>query len=178
MANLEVNLKGGFMICNEKDAPIVLQKSYLFQNFGSSELDVIANIAKCRAYEAGETIFHQGESADNFYIIGYGTVGLEVNDNEDYESYPVVLASGDTFAESHFHLREQHLATAIAKERSEIFSISYDALTEFLWNNPIAELKFTKSLAIHLGRYCHHLIEGMMGHKVRLFVNEGISSFV
>ena len=113
-----------------------------------------------------------------FNIIRYGTLGLEVNNNEDYDSYPVVLGSGDTIAESHFHLREQHLATGIDKERSELFSISYDELSEFLGNNPATELKFTRVLAIHLSRYCHHLIKGMMGHKVRLYVNEGISSFV
>jgi hypothetical protein len=87
MANLEINLKGHFMICHEKDAPIVLQNSYLFQNFGSSELEAIANVAKRRFYEAGEIIFHEGD-------------------------------------------------TAIPKERLEIFSISYDARSKNLGNNP------------------------------------------
>lgn len=166
------------MICNKDHAPVTLKKSYLFQNFGSSELETVIELAQCKKFEAGETIFHQGSAAEAFYIIGYGTVGLEVNDNEDYKSPPVVLGTGDTFGESHYHLREQHLATAIAKESSEIFIIPYDELSIILGNNPTAELKFTKALALHLGRYCHHLIEGMMDHHVRLFVNEGISSFV
>jgi CRP-like cAMP-binding protein len=166
------------MICNKQEAPSAIQRSYLFRNFGNSELEPIKNLASCRIYEAGEIIFEEGSGAESFFIIGYGTVGLEINTHEEFGSHPVLLGTGETFGESHYHLREQHLATAKARERSEIYEISYDGLSEILGNNPTAELKLTKALALHLGRYCHHLIEGMMDHKARLYVNEGISSFV
>lgn len=166
------------MHCNEDSAPNVIQKSYLFQNFIGSDLTSIVELSTCKVYESGETIFDQGSLATSLFIISYGTVALEINPYEKFQSYPVILSTADTFGESHYHLREKHLGSARTREISEIYEISYDKLSEFLENNPTADLKFTKALAFHLGKYCHHLLEGMMGHRSRIYVNEGLSSFI
>lgn len=155
-----------------------LKNSYLFQNFDDAQLNEIVNITDCRIYEAGERIFQQNSEAKSLFVIGHGTVAIEINDDEDFESPPVLLGSGATFGESHFHLREKRLGSAMIKERTEIYEIDYQRLSAFFEDSPNADLKFTKALALHLGRYCHHLIEGMMEKKAKIFVNEGITSFV
>lgn len=166
------------MKLNRENAGEVIGSSYLFNTFNQTDLFSIVEMATCRMYEPGEVIFEQGANAVSLFIISYGSVGLKINDYEDYESHPVILATGETFGESHYHLREKRIGSATARERTEIYEIRYDKLSHFLELIPSLELKFTKALALHLGSYCHHLMEGMMNYRRRLFVNEGISSFV
>lgn len=166
------------MHCDEKNSLNFIRKSYLFRNLPETTLNALVSISKCKFYESGQTIFDQGSEANSLYIIGYGTVSLEMNAHEDYQSHPVLLGSGETFGEAHFHLREKRIGAAKAREYSEIYEISYNSLSRVLEADPASEIIFTRALALHLGRYCHHLMEGMMDHKVRIFLNEGISSFI
>ncbi len=166
------------MKCKEEISPEIVKKSYLFSDFDHDELSPIVDFTKCNLYEAGEVVFNQGDQAKSLFIIFYGTVGLEVNDYEDYESAPVLLGSEQTFGESHFYLNEKRVGAAKTREKSEIYEIDYRELKDYLEKRPHLELKFARRLSKDLGRHCHFLLEGMMKRKERIQVNSGVSAFI
>lgn len=56
----------------------LLAEHPFFQDFDADALALMAGCARNERFEAGQTIFSQGEQADRFYIIRHGQVSLEI----------------------------------------------------------------------------------------------------
>lgn len=50
----------------------------LFAGFGEEQTRLLAGCARNHRFEAGEYLFREGESADEFFLIRHGKVALEV----------------------------------------------------------------------------------------------------
>ena len=58
----------------------IIREHRFFAGMAPKQLQFIAGCASNVTFEAGETIFHGGESADYFYIIRHGVVTVEARD--------------------------------------------------------------------------------------------------
>lgn len=56
----------------------LLAEHPFFQGFDADALALMAGCAKNERFDAGETIFKQGEAADKFYIVRHGEVSVEI----------------------------------------------------------------------------------------------------
>ena len=57
----------------------VLAKHPFFADLDSETLDLVAGCAENVSYPAGEYLFRQSEPADQFYIIRFGKISVEIN---------------------------------------------------------------------------------------------------
>lgn len=57
---------------------VILKEQKIFEGLREEDHKLIAGCAFNTHFEANQYIFREGENADTFYIIRYGTVGLEL----------------------------------------------------------------------------------------------------
>lgn len=57
----------------------ILKEHAFFKNLDQKTIALIAGCGKNEAYQPGEMIAHEGESADHFYIIREGNVAIQLH---------------------------------------------------------------------------------------------------
>lgn len=55
----------------------VLQSCEFFESLGPEDIDRVASICTEEAYEAGESVFQQGDYGESLYVIASGQIALE-----------------------------------------------------------------------------------------------------
>ena len=63
---------------NVKNLEALLEEHAFFSDFNSQDLKLIAGCSSNVKFSAGEQIFREGEAADQFYVLRYGRVAVEV----------------------------------------------------------------------------------------------------
>jgi CRP/FNR family cyclic AMP-dependent transcriptional regulator len=56
----------------------ILGEHPFFAGFAAEHLRLVAGCARNRRFDTGQYLFHEGESADEFYLIRHGRVALEI----------------------------------------------------------------------------------------------------
>lgn len=56
----------------------ILEEHPFFHGFNPEQKQLIAGCARNRRFDAGQYLFHEGEAADEFYLIRHGRVALEI----------------------------------------------------------------------------------------------------
>lgn len=145
----------------------VLRKSPLFNGWKESDLSTLEEFSKSRGLSAGETLFHEGEEADSFYIIVSGTMQVKKNTRNGNEEALTTLGTGTFFGElSMFHKEtatEKRSATAHAMETSKLLEVPYQDFETFLEKSPDAARHFYKNIAIHLASRIRQTSEDLAG---------------
>ncbi len=94
--------QSGFEIHDEGTRAVVLptrlQQIPLLAEWNESSLGTIASQFKSQFYAPGQTIFHQGDPGETFYIVVKGRVEVVVPDGAD-ERQLAILEDGDFFGE-------------------------------------------------------------------------------
>ncbi len=73
----------------------VLEEHPFFQDIGSHYVHQIAEHATTMTFEPGRLIFHQGEPANQFYIVSQGHVALEIYSPEHGPIRLMTVGAGD-----------------------------------------------------------------------------------
>lgn len=98
----------------------VLAQHPFFEGVASDTIGSIASIATSITFAPGHLIFHQGEPADRLFLIGYGSVALEVYQSGRGPIQLMTLGAGDVlgwswlFPPYFWHLDARALATTRA----------------------------------------------------------------
>jgi CRP/FNR family cyclic AMP-dependent transcriptional regulator len=71
----------------------------ILASLGEEELRQVAAAARSRAFERGEILFHEGDTAEALYILRSGIVKLTLIGMDGEESVLKVLGPGDTLGE-------------------------------------------------------------------------------
>ena len=118
-----------------------LSKFPIFEGLTDDELEKIAVLCREEVYEAGETIFEEGEAADCVYLVEEGEVVLEMElELQPYASPRQatieVLTKGEVFGWT--ALVEPYIRTLSAKcmERAEVIVIEGSDLLDSLDSEP------------------------------------------
>jgi len=103
-----------------------------FSGFDPSHLAQIAGCATTKRFNAGDFVFHEGQPADNFYIIHQGKIALQIH---DWQPIPVsTIRDGEVLGWSWF-------------------------LPPYRWHFDAQALTFTRALALDgkcLREKCEH----------------------
>lgn len=126
-----------------------LNNLYLFRGLPNSDLSKVQEIAELESYAKGEQIFRQGEDADSFFVIQYGAVSIDLDD-EDGEGERVEVSTygtGSHFGEMAFLDNEPRSANATAATDSDIIRISYASMSKLLESDPQISIHVYRELA-------------------------------
>ena len=112
----------------------------LFKGLEQSEISIIANICQVKNYEAGESVYQQGDFGEYLYIIAEGHVVLERTMNIGSRQGQVVLATlgkGRVFGCWGTLLDEPHvmMLTTFCQKPSKIILLKGAELRELMLSN-------------------------------------------
>jgi CRP-like cAMP-binding protein len=134
------------MESNEK----ILKKIYLFSNFDDAELEKISEIAQLVTLPQGESIFREGNDANSFYVVKFGTLKILANTESGDDVNITTISVGDHFGELPFFDGEKRAASVESLEKSDLLEIPYGDLKKVLDSNPGMQIKFYRSVALYL----------------------------
>jgi CRP-like cAMP-binding protein len=114
-----------------------LRSVALFQGLGGSDLDRILGISESVLFEAGETVFEEGERGHHFYIIVRGEVELRKKSGSGQKRL-AVLREGQAFGEMALLNQTPRSASAHALVDTYVLSISRAAFGPILGGDTLA----------------------------------------
>ncbi|WP_439133956.1 cyclic nucleotide-binding domain-containing protein [Pseudomaricurvus sp.] len=147
----------------EKVLPI-LDKISIFGGLTESQLYQIFKRLKLVHYQAGETIFEEGDSASYIYIVETGKVDL-VFDVGGQPRLKAELVPGTCFGETSVIGIQPHSATTIAMEKTDLLVLSGEALDEMYQSDK----ELFSMLILNIAREsCRRLCK--TNHKLRSYL--------
>jgi len=81
-------------------------------------VELLRRSGEAEQFEAGQTVFSQGDAADRMYVVSSGTVALSIGDR-----VVEVVGPGGLFGEMALIDREPRSATAVAESDCELVGI-------------------------------------------------------
>lgn len=102
-------------------------------------------------FKKGEVIYTQGAHGDELYLIRSGTVRVSMNIH-DKNIYHYTFGRGDFFGEASFFDNSTRLTEAVARENTEIFSLSRKDFESFADEHPRCASNLLEGLASVLAR--------------------------
>jgi len=130
----------------------ILRECPLFRSLNEIELSEIAALCHEESYEAQQTIFTQGESAERFYVISEGTVALIRSANIGDAVIPVritteLVKSGEICGWSALFSSHVYTASAICQTPTRVIAIAGPRLRPMLAQFSSLSYKVTRNLA-------------------------------
>ncbi|RJX33960.1 MAG: cyclic nucleotide-binding domain-containing protein [Desulfarculus sp.] len=122
----------------------------LFQGLGSDFMGQVSEAAQERELPAGQVVFEQGQSADNFYILVEGGVELSIEQEGSIHfslSTPGAVFGWSALVEPHTYTASAHCYTA-----SKVLEIDRTRLEHILEKYPREALLVMKRLAGVVGQ--------------------------
>jgi predicted N-acetyltransferase YhbS len=120
----------------------------LFQGMNAEQATRLAGVCRVQAYEEGESIFRESETADCLYIVLEGRVGITCGT-------PAVsigtVGKGETFGEVSLLAQKPHSATAVAECRTEAAVLTHLNLADLIRRRPDIGVIIYRNLALGLG---------------------------
>lgn len=116
-----------------EDTRALLKNTTIFARLSNRELDSIDRIMYRRYYEAGETVFQQGDPGIGMYIIQFGSISIV---QMPAEHKLAELHAGDFFGEIALLNETPRSAAAIAKTDCTLLCVSQPDLLGLFDRNP------------------------------------------
>ena len=128
----------------------VLQRTGLFAGLDASDIEMLAEKADYVSFDAGTTLFHQGDPADRFFILLDGRVGLYLDRVEEMECLARIVRPGETFAEACICGQGVFPVTAKVRRQSSVVAIPRANLLSLIERHPHLLLKMLSEISIRL----------------------------
>ncbi|MBW3565802.1 MAG: Crp/Fnr family transcriptional regulator [Acidobacteria bacterium] len=107
----------------------------LFSDLGAEELKAVANLARSRSFDRGQTVVHADELGDTFCLILSGKVKVAITSADGKEIILSMLGKGEFFGEMAILEGEPRSAAVVAMEPLEIITIHKDDFLALLERN-------------------------------------------
>ena len=114
----------------------LLAEHPFFEGVGADELAALADIGTEVRFAAGEVIFREGATADRFFLLRSGRVGLEIHALGRPPHLVTTLASGDVLGASWLFPPHQWQFEAIALDETAAVALDAAALRRHLDADP------------------------------------------
>lgn len=109
----------------------VISRSPLFEMLSDQELEHIANLSKTRHFEAGQTVFEEGELGSGLYVITRGEVEVFRRFEGGEQRAIAVFGPPEFFGEMSLIDIEYRSATVRARTEAEMLHLTAEDLTDF-----------------------------------------------
>ena len=115
---------------------MVIKSLPLFEKMADDELDRLIAYASSRLVSQGETIFEQGQPAENFFLLLHGRLKVTQVTPDGQQIIVRVVHPGDLFGFAKALQREDYPGTAMAAAESLTLSWPTDLWPTFVEHNP------------------------------------------
>ncbi|NOU93763.1 ATP-binding cassette domain-containing protein [Paenibacillus sp. LMG 31456] len=105
-----------------------------FQGIEQGALDQISRLFVAEKFEAGTTVFEQGDQGDTFYLIARGRVEIVKSSDSGERSRVAVLEDGDHFGEIALMQHIPRTASVVTLTPCLLLSLSYDHFHPLMMN--------------------------------------------
>ncbi len=139
---------------NDIEIANALQTFYYFESLTLDQLKAISSIVQTHQYDAGESVFSEGQKALSFYLVLSGQVQVYKISKEGKEIVLHLVGPGESFAEFPFFTEmETYPANAICLQPSLILAINGATFREVARQNPDIMFRITAQLAKRLKEF-------------------------
>lgn len=131
----------------------IIKENYMFRELTPDELGKIDAIAQEKTYEAGQSVFKEGDQASHLYILEEGRVLLEMRIAPYPERSPSpsavidVVSKGEVFGWSALVPPNVFTLSASTADKCRIVAIDGAKLYELMEFNPLMGYEIVKRLA-------------------------------
>jgi CRP/FNR family transcriptional regulator, cyclic AMP receptor protein len=125
------------------EGPYSLNRVHLFRNLPDEHLEALVGSCERMLFQAGETIFRKGDSADWLYVVEKGTVDI-VLPSEGEEIVLASFAEGSFFGELGVFDQQPRNATARATEGASLVGVPARAVGRLIDQHPEAARHFLR----------------------------------
>jgi len=132
----------------------LIKNTYLFRDISASDLSALAGIAEEKDLVAGNLIYDAGQDSDAIFIIEMGTVDIIP---QGKQTPFATMGSGQSLGELAFFYPDKRVATAVARERTQLVRIPFDKLAQLVTERPTFGLIFYKNASMFLAKHVREL---------------------
>ena len=127
-----------------------LRSCQLFSGLPMEDLMAITAFLVALPLAKGDYLFHEGDSAEGFYVVQSGSIKIHRNNALGKEQIIAVFRSGQTFAEAALAGKGGYPADAVAIEPSTVLLVPKADFVELLRHRPELALRMLGSMSQHL----------------------------
>ena len=120
-----------------------LGRVHLFRDLPEEHLQALEGACERMLFQAGETIFHHGDSPDWLYVVEEGNVDI-VLPSEGEELVLASFAPGSFFGELGLFDQQPRNATARATENATLIGVPANAVSRMIDENPATARHFLR----------------------------------
>lgn len=124
----------------------------LLARLPDEDVTLLASRGRVRRYNAGSTIFHEGDAGDALYVVVDGSVRISRLSGSGSEATLAIVSKGDCFGEFALLDSRPRSATAIAQVPTRTFVVSRDDFRDWVRQRPEASLALLETLSLRLRR--------------------------
>jgi diguanylate cyclase (GGDEF)-like protein len=124
----------------------LLKQVGILSSLSEEELRRVSSFLNFIGYDQGETIFRQGESGEELYIVGQGRVGSSIRLADGSLHEVAEFGSGDFFGEMSILERAPRSATCMAKEPTALFILKGTDFYQLLEEQPELSIKIMERM--------------------------------
>lgn len=136
-----------------------LEASKPFRNLSPEEKESLRGIALERNFSAGQQIFKEGDSGDGIYVVKEGLVEISVAMSQNVHRVFATIAPGELFGEMAVLELKPRSATAIAREKTQVYFIPRNDLLLMLGRSPALSLELLREISQRLRDFNRRHIE-------------------
>lgn len=138
-----------------------LGKVSIFSTLEKDELRELAAVARRRAFEPHEVIFHRDDPGATLYVIRTGRVRIFLTSSEGQEVALALFRAGDAFGELAIFDNQPRSASAMAIEPVEVYTIQRADFMSIVMRRPRMALQLLATLSQRL-RQTDAMVESLL----------------
>ena len=142
-----------------------LKKSDIFSKLKEEEFEAISSLFDLKQYKNNETIFLEGDSPDNFYLVAAGSVKVLKHTVMGKDIILEMMSPGDVFGGVAVLDKKPYPASAEAMEAASVIKISRLDLLKIMEEYPVLKLEIVKYFSDKL-RDAHEMLKNIATERV------------
>lgn len=154
-----------------------LKQHYLFNGIDETLLTALAQRVRQHTLATGDILFHHGDPAERFYLIGMGQIKLSRISPAGQEKVIEIMYAGNTFAEAVMFMQNRvYPVTAQALADSVVYAIPSQAYRDILAQSTEYCFRLLGDLSMrlhhHLQELDHLAQQNAMHRLIRYLLNQ------
>ena len=142
-----------------------LKKSEIFSKLKEDEFKAISSLFNIKQYKNNETIFLEGDSSDNFYLVAAGSVKVLKHTVMGKDIILEMMSPGDVFGGVAVLDKKPYPASAQAMEAASVIKISRHDLLKIMEEYPVLKLEIVGYFSDKL-RDAHEMLKNIATERV------------
>ena len=142
-----------------------LKKSDMFSKLKDEEFEAISGLFNLKQYKNNETIFLEGDSSDNFYLVAAGSVKVLKHTVMGKDIILEMMSPGDVFGGVAVLDKKPYPASAQAMEAASVIKISRHDLLKIMEEYPVLKLEIVRYFSDKL-RDAHEMLKNIATERV------------